>query len=132
LIDDPKRELRTFRVALGASMGSKRGQGRGSFLGSVLDLLDTFYESTVQTIKPWAAAPPKLRPEQPEPGQVEDVPGQLISTALSSQDGAEDDAVRESGAPVDEEHPAPTPQTTSGGASDGESPSVIESPAPWT
>jgi len=69
-------------------MGAKRGQGRGSFLGSVLDLLDGFYELTVQTIKPWSAAPPKLRPEQPEPDKVEDVSGQLISTAISSQDGA--------------------------------------------
>ena len=70
-------------------MGSKRGQGRGSFLGSVLDLLDAFYESTVQTIKPWSAAPPKLRLDQPEPDETEDVPSQLVSTALSSQDGAD-------------------------------------------
>jgi hypothetical protein len=89
LIDDPKRDLRTFRVALAGGMGSKRGQGRGSFVGSVLDLLDGFYESTVQTIKPWTAAPPKLRPDQPEPDEVGDVPGQLVSTSLSSQDGAE-------------------------------------------
>lgn len=88
LIDDPKKNLRTFRLALAGPMGTKRGQGRGSFLGSVLDLLDDFYESTVQTIKPWSAAPPKLRPDQPEPDEAEDVPGQLISTAISSQDGA--------------------------------------------
>jgi len=88
LVSDPKRELRSFRLTLSAPMGSKRGQGRGSFLGSVLDLVDTFYESTVQTMKPWAAAPPKLRQEQPDPRPA-GVPGQLVSTSLSSQDGAE-------------------------------------------
>lgn len=87
LIADPKREPRTFRLALSAPMGSKRGQGRGSFVGAVLDLVDLFYESTVQTIKPWSAAPPKLRAE-PEEAQA-GVPEKLLSTSLSSQDGAE-------------------------------------------
>ena len=86
LIDDPKREPRLFRLALTAPMGSKRGQGRGSFVGAILDLLDQFYESTVQTIKPWSAAPPKLRAE-PEDAQPKASP--LVSTSLSSQDGAE-------------------------------------------
>ena len=86
LVADPKREPRTFRLALTGPMGTKRGQGRGSFVGSVLDLLDAFYESTVQTVKPWAAAPPKLRtePEETPAG----VAPQLVSTSLSSQDGA--------------------------------------------
>lgn len=85
LVADPKRELRSFRVALSAPMGTKRGQGRGSFTGSVLDLVDAFYESVVQTVRPWAPAPPKLRPEkvvEREPG----VERALMSTALSSQD----------------------------------------------
>lgn len=98
LINDPKPDLRTFRVALAGPMGAKRRQGRGSFLGSVLDLLDGFYESTVQTIKPWTAAPPKLRPDQPDPEEAEDVPDRLVSTSLSSQDG--------SAAPDTDHHPA--------------------------
>lgn len=87
LIQDPKRDLRSFELALSTPMGTKRGHGRGSFVAAVLDLLDAFYESTVQTIKPWAASPPKLRAaaEPTEP----DVPVQLVSTSLSSQDGAE-------------------------------------------
>jgi hypothetical protein len=89
LIDDPKRELRAFRLTASAPMGVKRGQGKGSFVGAVLDLLDSFYASTVQTIKPWAAAPPKLRASQPPPGMEEDVPAQVVSTSLSSQDGAD-------------------------------------------
>lgn len=118
LIDDPKRDLRTFRVTLAAPMGSKRGQGQGSFLGSVLGLLDDFYKSTVQTIKPWTAAPPKLRSDQPGPDDVEDVPGQLISTALSSQDGAELGTTHHPAAHIPvplPAPPAPHPTTARGG-----------------
>lgn len=69
-------------------MGSKRGQGRGSFVTSVLDLLHGFYEDVIQGIKPWSAAPPRLRPKTPEPPEPT-VPAALASTSLSSQDGAE-------------------------------------------
>jgi hypothetical protein len=99
LIQDAKRDLRSFDLALTAPMGTKRGQGRGSFVGSVLDLLDSFYESTVQTIKPWAASPPKLRTGADT--DESDVAVQLVSTSLSSQDGA---------LPVDEESRAQTAQ----------------------
>lgn len=88
LVDDPKKEIRTFRLILGTPMGTKRGQGRGSFLTSVLQLLDTFYESVVQGIKPWAAVPPKLRSDTPEPAEPV-LPASLASTSISSQDGAE-------------------------------------------
>ena len=81
---DVKRELRAFRVVVSAPMGTKRGQGRGSFVGSVLDLLDAFYASTVQNVKPWSATPPKFRPPPPPDPTVSE---QLGSTALSSQDG---------------------------------------------
>ena len=89
LIHDPKRELRSFRLTASAPMGTKRGRGKGSFVTAVLELLDGFYASTVQTIKPWAAPPPKLRPPQPPPELREDVPAQVVSTSLSSQDGAD-------------------------------------------
>jgi len=69
-------------------MGTKRGQGRGSFVTSVLDLLDGFYGEVVQGIKPWAGAPPKLRSTTPDPPEPV-VPAALASTSLSSQDGPE-------------------------------------------
>jgi hypothetical protein len=64
LFDDPKKELRTFTVRLSAVAGTKRGQGRGTFVGSVLTLVDTFYEQVVQYLKPWTppAPTPKGRP----------------------------------------------------------------------
>ena len=85
LVTDPKRELRSFRVAMSASMGAKRGRGRGSFIDSVLDLTDVFYSDVLQNLKSWAAAPPRMRETVPEPTS----PASLSSTSLSSQDGPE-------------------------------------------
>lgn len=86
LIADPSKDLRSFRVALSSTLGSKRGRGRASFIDSVLDAVDAFYGEVLQYLKAWSAAPPKLR-EEPEPPTR---PVALVSTALSSQDGTED------------------------------------------
>ncbi|WP_329004842.1 hypothetical protein OHA18_15800 [Kribbella sp. NBC_00709] len=85
LIEDPKKELRSFRIALGMPLGSKRGRGRGSFIDSVENAINTFYGDIVQDLRAWTAVPPRLReaPEQPEERPS------LTSTALSSQDGTE-------------------------------------------
>lgn len=88
LVDDPKRELRSFRLTMAAPVGTKRGQGWGSFVASVLDLFDAFYATTVQALKPWAAAPPRLRSPEAVEQEAEVAPA-LVSTSLSSQDGAE-------------------------------------------
>lgn len=68
LFDDPKKELKSFTVRLSAKAGTKRGQGRGTFVGSVLGLVDDFYESVVQHIKPWTPPAPavKTRPNADE------------------------------------------------------------------
>lgn len=85
LILDPKKDLRSFRVAMSAPMGAKRGRGRGAFIDSVVDLVDVFYGDVVQHLKAWSAAPPRMREIDPEPVQ----PSSLASTSLSSQDGTE-------------------------------------------
>lgn len=85
LVGDPLREIRTFRVAFDRPLGTKRGRGRGSFIESVLDAVDGFYADVMQNLKAWTASPPKVRmtpDEQP-------VSAALVSTALSSQDGAD-------------------------------------------
>ena len=88
LVTDPARELRSFRVAQSATMGSKRGRGRGAFIDSVLDGIDTFYAEVLGDVKAWSAAPPRLRQETeavPEPLPT----SSLSSTDISSQDGPE-------------------------------------------
>ena len=85
LIADPTKELRTFRVAASTPMGVKRGRGRGSFIDSVAEAINSFYSEVMQNLKAWTATPPKMRKLPPVP---EERPA-LASTALSSQDGVE-------------------------------------------
>ena len=90
LVVDPAKEIRSFRLALTAGMGTKRGRGRGSFIDSVLGATDTFYADVLQYLKAWSAAPPKLRQPGPTPPDSEPTkPHSLSSTDYSSQDGAE-------------------------------------------
>jgi hypothetical protein len=86
LLDDPKKELKSFTVRLSAVAGTKRGQGRGSFVGSVLALVDSFYESVVQHIKPWTPPAPavKTRTESDDSVSGDDViSGELPLKAIT-------------------------------------------------
>jgi hypothetical protein len=90
LVVDPAREIRSFRLALTAGIGTKRGRGRSSFIDSVLSASDAFYADVLQHLKAWSAAPPKLRHPGPTPADAEPTkPHSLSSTEYSSQDGAE-------------------------------------------
>jgi hypothetical protein len=88
LIHDATKELRSFRVAQIAPAGTKRGTGRGSFIDSLLDGVDAFYEQVVQNLKPWLPVAPRLRSDS-DIQPVEQVSPDLISAAVSSQDGTE-------------------------------------------
>ena len=66
LQDDPKlpvqhaqADIRSFTLTLSQTAGTKRGQGRGSFVGSVTSLVDSFYADVVQYLKPWTPPAPK-------------------------------------------------------------------------
>jgi hypothetical protein len=85
LVADSTKEIRTFRIAVSTPMGAKRGTGRGSFIDSVADAVNSFYSDVMQNLKAWTATPPKMRdvPRVPEEQRA------LVSTALSSQDGAD-------------------------------------------
>jgi hypothetical protein len=85
LLDDSKKEIRTFRVAQVTPLGPKRSRGRGGAIDSILDAVDSFYVDVLGRLKAWTAAPPKLREEpfvEVEPGMAPE----LVSVSLSSQD----------------------------------------------
>jgi hypothetical protein len=85
LVVDPAKEIRAFRVAQIHPLGTKRGTGRGSFIDSILAAVDTTYADVGQKLKPWAAAPPRLRSVDEvelDPSVGTDIP----SAAMSSQD----------------------------------------------
>jgi hypothetical protein len=60
LIQDPKRDLRQFRLTASAPLGAKRGRGRGGFIDSVLDAILGFYAEVVQGLRPWTPKAPQL------------------------------------------------------------------------
>jgi hypothetical protein len=78
LIDgDPKKDLRSFTVRLSAQAGTKRGQGQGSFVGSVLALIDRFYD-VVANIKPWTPPAPTRKVSDESAGHDPDhISGEL-------------------------------------------------------
>jgi hypothetical protein len=86
LVQDPKKELRSFRLALATPLGTKRGRGRGAAIDSLMAAVDAFYLDVLQHLKAWTATPPKMRETAELPA---DTPPALTSTALSSQDGIE-------------------------------------------
>lgn len=61
LISDPSKELRTFVLTSSTAAGTKRGQGRGSFVGSFLEAVDAFYTDVVQHLKPWSPPAPAVK-----------------------------------------------------------------------
>ena len=66
LVDNPKADLRTFTVTLSQAAGTKRGQGAGSFVGSVTSLVSLFYAEVGQYLNSWSAPAPKVAAPQSE------------------------------------------------------------------
>lgn len=120
LLVDPKKDLRTFRLALASPLGPKRSRGRGGAIDSVLAAVDTYYADVLSHLKAWSAPPPKLRDEAVATEPAEPVEPTLVSTALSSQDGPEDPDVE---ADAGSEAPAQW-DTTSGPMADEDRPSA--------
>jgi hypothetical protein len=63
---DPRREVRTFRVALARKMGTKRGREEGSFVRETRRQAIAFYRDIVQNLRAWQPPAPKLPPEREE------------------------------------------------------------------
>ncbi len=53
MISDSTREIRAFRISLSAPLGTKRGVGKGTFVTSVTETLEKFYEEVVQNLREW-------------------------------------------------------------------------------
>lgn len=103
LVDDSGREIRAFRVATSANLGSKRGRGRGAFIDSVLSAVDGFYADVLGSLRAWSAAPPKLRPaDAASQGIDEKIPPALPSTDYSSQDEPSNQPAESSPAPSEQ------------------------------
>jgi hypothetical protein len=92
LVTDPKKDVRAFRLVHSVPMGAKRGRGKGTFIGSVLQVLEDFYEDTAQNLKPWSPSAPKIRDvadEVAHEAEEQGVARSMLSADASSQDGPE-------------------------------------------
>jgi hypothetical protein len=78
LLEDRHAEIATFTLTLSKTTGTKRGQGRGSFVGSVLDAVDSFYSDVVQHLRPWADLAPKVK----TPEAADEALGSLAKSEL--------------------------------------------------
>ena len=89
---DPKREPRSFSLAMTRKMGLQRGRGAGSFVRETRNQMLAFYGEVVQGLKPWQPSAPKLPidsdvvgpPEAVPAGPVE--PGEGVAQGASSSD----------------------------------------------
>jgi hypothetical protein len=61
VLDGANPDIRSFTLTLSQAAGTKRGQGRGSFVSSVTSLVDRFYVEVVQPLKVWSPPAPKPR-----------------------------------------------------------------------
>ena len=77
IVEQPHADIRSFTVTLSQPAGTKRGQGKGSFVSSVTSLVDAFYTDVVQPLKPWAppAPKPKVAPAHDSGSVLPDVNG---------------------------------------------------------
>jgi len=67
LLSDSQVNPRRFTIALTADMGIKKGNGQGSFVGSVQSTLEVFYREIVQVLRAWQPPAPKLPAPEPVP-----------------------------------------------------------------
>ena len=77
IVEDPHSDIRSFTLTLSQGAGTKRGQGKGSFVSSVTSLVDTFYAGVVQPLKPWN--PPAPKPKAPSDA-ADGAPSSVLST----------------------------------------------------
>lgn len=87
LVEDPSQiiepgvdEIRSFVITLSRTAGTKRGQGRGSFVESVLGSIDRFYGDVLQHLKPWSAPAPRSKGEEQQVVVPSTARAELVTT----------------------------------------------------
>lgn len=89
LLGEEKREPARFRLMLTQEMGAGRKSSRKpGFIDSVLNLVETFYGSVVQSITPWAPKAPKIS-----------APPSMAASVDDDHDGLDDKPARPTWSP---------------------------------
>jgi len=127
LVENPQADIRSFTVTLCHAAGGKRGQGKGSFVTSVTDLVDRFYADVLLNLKVWSAPPPRPKSPPKEDAQ-EVVRPDAAADGGPGGEASETDAewpqtVSDAPVPSTSIEPVRTPPWTAGSATpDGRSP----------
>jgi hypothetical protein len=85
IIENPQADIRSFSLTLSHPGGTKRGQGKGSFVSSVTSLVDRFYVEVLQYLKNWSAPPPRPKQAPPSDAQEVEPPGLTALEQLEAQ-----------------------------------------------
>lgn len=86
--DDPRREIRSFEVAVSRSLGMKNGRVKGSFVADTRQQLIDFYGDVLQNVHAWQPAPRRL-PATPRPVEVSPQPDPPPFAAASEREVGE-------------------------------------------
>ncbi|MCK9486852.1 MAG: hypothetical protein M0R73_09180 [Dehalococcoidia bacterium] len=101
LLPERGGEPRAFTLTLTLPMGDRRDNRRGSFISSMWALLEVFYSSVVQSLRPWQPAVPKFRSQEPVAtvlttgGERGEADGGLNRSLDSEGDGSDGTAVED-------------------------------------
>ncbi len=92
LVENPQADIKSFSITLSHAAGSKRGQGKGSFVGSVTGLVDQFYIGVIQHLKVWSPPPPRPKAAPKADAQEVEAPeASSVGLTHSEQSRAPDD-----------------------------------------
>jgi hypothetical protein len=67
LVPSDSREITGFTLTVMHKMGTKRGNGAGSFISTVIDAIELSYHSVLEKLNPWTAKAPKFPVEVIDP-----------------------------------------------------------------
>jgi hypothetical protein len=87
-MDNPKRDLRSFMLALSRPMGKKAGRMDGSFISETRRQTTDFYRDLVQGLMPPRTKAPKIREDEQKGDEATAVP-------IHAPERSEGDARRE-------------------------------------
>jgi hypothetical protein len=92
---DPRREIRSFEIALTRPLGLKNGKTQGSFIQETQQQVIDFYGEVVQDLSPWQARAPRL----PEPREELTEPGEESPRIKPIEDSGSEEGSSETFAP---------------------------------
>ena len=114
---DPRREIRTFEVAMTRALGARNGRAKGTFIGDTRQQVIDFYAEVVQNLSSWQAKAPKLPPPpdvvpdepQSEPPPFVAASEREVGEGRLNGDESPDDESPDDESPDDESPPSALP-----------------------